>query len=235
MRLPATSGGQSPLVRKSLLIPVCLLLAGCSSQVGSLTAGPHPIGLNPVGLNPRHTAELDVVSGASTVLVRSANLGAALCRAEDPAQVEVQDDVVRVSVRPGGPGNVVIDLNSAVSWRVALDGGATEENIDLSGGRLAELDLGAGAGRITAVLPQPEGTVPVRMTGGASSFEVRLPDQVEAQVLFAGGAGEATIDGTVHTGIAGSTLLATPGWSTAANRYSVDNAAGVSSFILDRT
>ena len=94
MRLPATSGGQPPLVRKSLLIPVCLLLAGCSSQAGSLTAGPHPIGLNPVGLNPRHTAELDVVSGASTVLVRSANLGAALYRAEDPAQVEVRDDVV---------------------------------------------------------------------------------------------------------------------------------------------
>jgi hypothetical protein len=140
-----------------------------------------------------------------------------------------------VSVRSAEPGNVVIDLNSAVVWRIALDGGATEEDIDLSGGRLSELDLGAGAGRITAVLPAPRATVPVRMTGGASSFEVRLPGQVEARVLFAGGAGEATIDGAVHTGIAGSTTLATPGWNTAVNRYSVENAAGLSSFTLDRS
>ncbi|MBB5891028.1 hypothetical protein ACFFS4_31275 [Kutzneria kofuensis] len=186
-------------------------------------------------MNTQHTAELDVVSGASSVLVRSAKLGAALYRTQDPAQVEVQGDVVRVSVRSSGPGNVVIDLNSAVMWRIALDGGATEENVDMSGGRLSELDLGAGADRITAVLPPPRDTVPVRMTGGASSFEVRLPGQVEARVLFAGGAGEAIIDGTVHTGIAGSTALATPGWNTAANRYSVENAAGLSSFTLDRT
>ncbi len=176
-----------------------------------------------------------MVGGASSVLVRSANLGTALYRAQDPAQVEVQSDVMRVSVRSGEPGNVVIDLNSTVSWRIALDGGATEEDIDLSGGRLSELNVGAGAGRITAVLPPPQGTVSVRMTGGASSFEVRLPSRVEARVLFAGGAGEATIDGMVHTGIAGSTALATPGWNTAANRYSVENAAGLSSFTLDRS
>ncbi|HTI25053.1 MAG TPA: hypothetical protein VL652_28940 [Kutzneria sp.] len=217
-------------MRKSLLIPVCLLLAGCSSQTAL-----RPIGAQPVSVAGRHTAELDVVGGASSVLVRSANLDTALYRAQDPTQVEVRGDVLRVSVRAGGPGDVVIDLNSAVSWRIALDGGATEENIDLSGGRLAELDLGAGAGRITAVLPPPRGTVPIRMTGGASSFDVRLPDQVQARVLFAGGAGEATIDGTVHTGIAGATTLATPGWNTATDRYSVENAAGLSSFTLTRT
>lgn len=228
--LPTTAGGQPALVRKSLLTLVCLLLAGCSGQ-----AVISPIGAQPAGVNTRHTAELDVVGGASSVLVRSANLGTALYRTQDPAQVEVQGDVVRVSVRSAGPGNVVIDLNSVVVWRIALDGGANEENVDLSGGRLAELDLHAGAGRITAVLPPPRETVPVRMTGGASSFEVRLPSRVEARVLFAGGAGEATIDGTVHTGIAGSTALATPGWNTAANRYSVENAAGLSSFTLGRS
>jgi hypothetical protein len=217
-------------MRKSLLIPVCLLLAGCSSQAASFT-----IGGQPIGSTVRHSAELDVVSGANTVLVRSANLGAdTLYRTETPVQVEALDDVMRVVVRPGGPpGNVVIELNSAVLWRIALDGGATEENIDLSGGRLSELDLGAGASRITAVLPRPHGTVPVRMTGGASTFQLRVPNQVEARMVFAGGAGEATVDGAVHSGIAGSTTLDTPGWSAATDRYAVDNAAGVSSFVLD--
>jgi hypothetical protein len=215
-------------VRKSLLVLVGLLIAGCSSQA------PLTTGLLTADLNARRAAELDVVSGANTVLVRSVNLGPALFRTRDPAQVDVQGDLVRVAVRPGAPANLVIELNSAVSWRIALDGGATEENVDLSGGRLSELDLGAGAGRITAALPRPQGTVPVRMTGGASSFEVRVPDQVAARVLFAGGAGQATVDGAVHAGIAGSTTLATPGWDTAADRYSVENAAGVASFVLDR-
>ena len=58
--------------------------------------------------------------------------------------------------------------------------------------------------------------------------------QVPAQVVLAGGAGQASIDGEVHTGVAGDTVLATSGWNGAVNRYAVDNAAGVSSFALTR-
>ncbi|GAA3436648.1 hypothetical protein [Kutzneria kofuensis] len=83
-------------------------------------------------------------------LVRSAKLGAALYRTQDPAQVEVQGDVVTgvgAVERPRQRGHRP-ELCRDVADR--LDGGATEENVDMSGGRLSELDLGAGADRITA-------------------------------------------------------------------------------------
>jgi hypothetical protein len=218
-------------VPKVVLVLACLLIVGCS---GGPAAVATPVGTSTGELAGRHAAELDVVSGAATVRVRSADLGGDLYRAWAPAQVQVRGDLVQVSVRGGGAGDVLVEVNSAVLWRIALDGGASEEDVDMIGGRLAELDFDAGASRITAELPPPRGTVAVRMTGGSSSFEVRLPRQVDAQVVLAGGAGQASMDGDVHTGIAGGTVLATQGWSTAVNRYAVDNTAGVSSFSLDR-
>lgn len=83
------------------------------------------------------------------------------------------------------------------------------------------------------VLPKPAGTVAVRMTGGASTFDVHLPTGVPARVLLTGGAGQATLDGDVHSGVAGGTTFATRGWDAATDRYTVDNVAGVSAFTLD--
>jgi hypothetical protein len=51
---------------------------------------------------------------------------------------------------------------------------------------------------------------------------------------MAGGAGSATIDGTVHSGIAGGTVYTPDDWDNATDRYLIDNAAGVSSLTLDR-
>ena len=72
------------------------------------------------------------------------------------------------------------------------------------------------------------------MTGGASTFDVHLPDGTPARVLLAAGAGQATIDGIAHSGIAGGTTLSTPDWNTTADRYDLNLIAGVSSLTLDR-
>jgi hypothetical protein len=99
---------------------------------------------------------------------------------------------------------------------------------------LRELDFGAGSARIDATLPAPVGTVPVTMSGGASSFQLHLPHGVPVQVRFAGGAGSAVVDGTSRSGIAGGTVLSALDWQGAANRYDIDNTAGVSALTLDR-
>lgn len=181
----------------------------------------------------RDHAELDVVSGATTVTVRAADLGGALFHA-DGVHTEVDGDAIRVSVRDGDTSSVHVDVATGVAWTIRLDGGATEETVDLTGGRLAALEFGAGATRIEAILPAPHGTVPVRMTGGASSFTLHLPAGVPATVRLAGGAGQASIDDVVHTGIAGGTVLSTSDWSDGADGYSVDAVAGVSAMTIDR-
>ena len=209
------------------------------NQNGNATTGNAVTG----ALDGRDEARLDVVSGATAVVVRAVDLGDLLFRASTPdgsrvaPEVTADAGVVRVSLRgTGGQGgaDLMVELNSLVRWQVRLDGGATSESVDLTGGRLAALDFGAGSTRIDVTLPRPVGTVPVRMTGGATTFDLRLPTGVEAQLLFAGGAGQAVIDGNSRTGIAGGTTLATPGWDTATDRYRLDLVAGVSSLTLDR-
>lgn len=177
-------------------------------------------------------AELDVVSGATTVTIRAVDLAGALFRSD--AHAEVDGHTVRVSVRDGDGPSVHVDVATGVAWTIRLDGGATEEVVDLSAGELAALEFGAGATRIEATLPAPSAAVPVRMTGGASTFTLHLPPGVPATVRMAGGAGQATIDGVAHTGIAGGTVLSTSDWRAGADGYAVDAVAGVSALTLDR-
>jgi hypothetical protein len=148
----------------------------------------------------------------------------------------VDGDVVRLSLRDtGGSGaaELHVELSTQVDWRIRLDGGASQQSLDLRDGRLAGLEFGAGSTRIEASLPRPRETVPVRMTGGASVMDLHLPDGVPATVLIAGGAGSATIDGATRTGIsAGTTLSTSDGGS---GGYEVNLMAGVSAFRIDRS
>lgn len=215
------------------------VVAGCDDD--DATAAPRVV---TGALAGRHEAELDVVSGADTVTVRAADLGDELFRASAPAGArvvpvaDVTASAVRVALTDSGatgPADLVVELNTTVSWRIRLDGGAKQASVAMAGGRLAGLDFGAGNARITAGLPAPRGTVSVRMAGGASVFDVRLPKDVATRVRVAGGAGSVTIDGAVHTGIPGGTVYTPDGWDTATDRYLIDNTAGVSALTLDRT
>jgi hypothetical protein len=146
-------------------------------------------------------------------------------------------DTVRVSLRDSGepgPAELRIDLNDAVTWRIRLDGGASTQTVDFGAGALSVLDFAAGSARIDTTLPRPRGTVPIRMTGGASTFDLHLPADVPAKVLIAGGAGQATVDGVVRNGVAGGSVLSTQNWETSTDRYDLNLVAGVSALNLDR-
>lgn len=219
-----------------------LVLAGCDGGDGVVA---QPLGGRVVthAVGDVNSARLEVVSGATAVQVRAADLGGELFRAWTPdgsrvlPSATVDGGVVRVALRDGaGPGDAElhVDLNAKVAWEVRLDGGASEESVDLSTGHLSALEFGAGSARIDAILPHPNGTVPVRMTGGASTLDVHLPDGVPARVLLAGGAGQATIDGATHNGIAGGTTLSTVNWDGTADRYDLNLVAGVSAVSVDR-
>jgi subtilase family serine protease len=53
-------------------------------------------------------------------------------------------------------------------------------------------------------------------------------------VIAGGGAGYLTVDGRSLTGVAGGTVLATPGWATARSRFDIDATAGVSRLTVIR-
>jgi hypothetical protein len=186
-------------------------------------------------------ATVDVVSGATTVAVRSADLGPDRIRVvtpDDAAVAPVLDatgDTVTVALRgtgQPGPASVTVLLDRRVRWQVRLSGGATDELLDLRDARLTGVDLAAGATRIELRLPAPDRAVPIRMTGGASELAVHVPAGVATGVRVGGGAGSTEVDGTRRTGLAGGTVLST---ATDPDRYDVDAVAGVSTLVLDRS
>jgi hypothetical protein len=186
-------------------------------------------------------ATVDLVSGATTVTVRAADLGGAdRLRALTPdgagvaPVLDTDGDTVRVHlVRTGEPGSaeVTVLLDRRVRWQVRMSGGATSELLDLRSARLSGVDLAAGAARIELVLPVPDRAVPITMAGGATEFTLHVPRGVAAAVRIGGGAASTDVDGVRRTGLAAGTVLAT---AAATNRYDVDATAGVSTLMLMR-
>ena len=186
-------------------------------------------------------ATVDLVSGATTVTVRSDDLtGADRLQALTPdgtgvaPVLETDGDTVRVHlVQTGksGPSAVTVLLDRRVRWQVRMSGGATSELLDLRSARLSGVDLAAGAARIELVLPVPDRAVPITMAGGATEFTLHVPRGVAAAVRIGGGAASTEVDGVRRTGLAAGTVLAT---ATATNRYDVDATAGVSTLMLMR-
>jgi hypothetical protein len=234
--------------RWGALVAVALLAAACDDDGGGRPPGfglltPSPTGVPhqaAAGLL-RDTGTVDLVSGATTVSVRTADLGPDRVRATTPdgagvaPVLDVQDDTVTVHLVPtglSGPGAVTVLLDPRVRWQVRMSGGAVSQRLDLRGARLSGVDLVAGATRIELDLPVPDRTVPVRMEGGATEFTVHVPAGVATGVRVGGGAASTDVDGVRRTGLAGGTVLST---STATDRYDVDATAGVSTLVLDRT
>jgi hypothetical protein len=233
--------------RWGAVVAVGLLAAACDGHGGpppgfalpvpSPTAAPHQVA---TGL-AHETGTVDLVSGATTVAVRTADLGPDRVRATTPdgagvaPVLDVDGDTVTVqlvSTGLSGPSAVTVLLDPRVRWQVRMSGGAVSQRLDLRGAKLSGVDLVAGATRIEVSLPVPDRTVPVRMAGGATEFTVHVPAGVATGVRVGGGAASTDVDGIRRTGLSGGTVLST---SSAPDRYDVDATAGVSTLVLDRT
>ena len=188
-------------------------------------------------------ATFDLISDTTAVRLEVADLGERLYRISTPPganvlpRPEVRRDRVLLHLVPSGdngPGSVDIELNSRVRWDLRFTGGATERSLDLAEGRLAGVEFVGGTARIELALPAPEGTLTVRMSGGANQFLVRAPAGPPARVRLANGAAAVTLDGRRRAGIARGTVLTSSGWSRADERFDIDLVAGVATLTVER-
>jgi hypothetical protein len=215
------------------------LLAACSSSPwprGAL-AVPHTASLTAGG---RTRATLDVLTGTSVLTITMADFGAGgpLLRVSTPAAGPPPALQLSGAAAPG-PGSLVelsadnatavtVTLNAAVSWQLDLDGGTTRTAADLRGGLVTGITFNAGSSVISLALPRPHGSVPVQLAGGATQFLLSLPGGVPARVTAAGGAGEVSLGGQNHLGVAGGSVFTTPGWAPGAAGFDIDATAGAS-------
>jgi hypothetical protein len=190
----------------------------------------------PVGW--RTTAVFHMVNGSDSVRVRAADLGDDLYRISTTGGgvrplVDGDHDGIRLSLSPGGPAAVEIQLNTAVRWTLRLDGGAKLAQVDLTGAGVDAVDLGGGASRIDLTLPAPRGVLPVRMTGGVDQFQVRLAGgATPVRVRVQSGAGTVTLAGSTHRGIAPGRSFTAYGWGFGTAGVDLVAVAGMSALTV---
>jgi hypothetical protein len=191
----------------------------------------------------RDTATLDLVSGVTTVTIRSGDFGGDMYRVSTPddgaqlPHVVDRDDRVEVQLSDSGeagPSTVLIELDQDVAWHLRIGGGANEVLVAMAPGGFAGLDLATGVTTVDATLPRPSGSAVVRIGGGASQVALHLPDGVPARVTVGGGASQVRLDAQDRSGIPAGSVLSTDGWDSARDRFDVDAATGVATLVVDR-
>ncbi|NLE23340.1 MAG: MarR family transcriptional regulator [Actinobacteria bacterium] len=119
-------------------------------------------------------------------------------------------------------------LTAAVPWAISLRGGLWKLSADLSPLQITSLEVGGGASDIEITLPAPAGSVPVRISGGASKVVLRRPKGTEARAEVSGGASQLVFDGQRLGAVGGRTVLASSGFADAEDRYEIRFAGGAS-------
>jgi hypothetical protein len=217
-------------VGSASLIPGCGAKHPTSPQSGSAD---HIAQLAATG---QRAATLAVVTSAATLNVTAAAIPGSLMRVTTPGNSGVRPRLVSSAGRVRlfflatgrlGPSAVSIELSTAVSWQLHFSGGTSQTVLNLSNGQVASIDFTAGANLIQMTLPRPVGTATITLAGGVSQVNLTAPPGVAAQLRLHAGASTATLAGQTHVGLGRGTVLSSPGWAQAANRYEVDAPAGI--------
>lgn len=225
-RHPAVALAAVAAVAGLAAVAACGAASASPSQQASHTVS--------VPADGRSRATLWVVTGTSTLRIGVAKIGALLLvstPAGGPAPRPRDDgDVVYLSAP--GASTVTVTLNAAVRWQLELAGGTTRTLADLRGGQVTAVTIAAGSDIIDLALPAPHGSVPVRLTAGASQFLLSLPGGAPARLTAGGGAGEVSLEGLNYVGVAGGSVFSTPGWTPGGNGFDIDATAGAARIVV---
>jgi len=250
------------LTRPRLLLATAAVIAVAAGAGGTALAlggpsSPHVAAMPAGGLT---RAELKVTSGTAILDVSAGKLGGTLLRVSAPDGAPVRPvlsgygraapGLIVLSLAGAGPGGqgpaspgarrqgsgyaVKVVLDSAVTWSLDLAGGTQLTTVDMRGGKVAGIAVMAGSGTLDMKLPRPAGTLPLLLAGGVSQFLLSLPAGVPARVTVGGGASFVSLDGQHLTGIAGGTVVTSPGWAAATARYDIDATSGFSRLAVSR-
>ncbi|MEV0898595.1 hypothetical protein [Actinoplanes sp. NPDC049802] len=241
--------------RHSIIVVAGLaaLVAGSSVAVREVP-GPRPVpaprAVPPLGkvrvvagaLHRRTAALLTLGDAASRVRVRFGDLPGLLYRISTAPDSGVAPVVTRrggrVTVkleRTGRDGldEVRIVLNRDVRWDIRLPAGAGEQHLNLRDGRLDRVYLGS-AGLTEVWLPEPDGTVPVILAGGAGTAVLSAGGGAPFRVRFDAGAGSVKTPWTANNGTPAGTVLREPGFRLSRDRYVVRAEGGLGALVLRR-
>lgn len=121
-----------------------------------------------------------------------------------------------------------LTLTTAVPWTIEIRRGVSHLAADLRELQVSAFEITGGVTESELSLPRPRGTATVRIGGGASRLTVKRPRGTAAQVVVRGGASNFVFDAQRLGAVGSATRLATPGWDSAADRWSIELTGGAS-------
>ena len=133
-----------------------------------------------------------------------------------------------------GSGDLAIVLHPAVEWTVAIRGGLSNLECDLSAGTVAGIDIAGGCSHVLFDLPLPAATVPIRISGGASCVGLRRPGAAGVAVGVGGGISMLWLDDRGFDAIGGAAWLDTGNVVRGAPSYKLSIRGGASDLAIER-
>ncbi|WP_436534099.1 hypothetical protein [Actinoplanes sp. HUAS TT8] len=181
-----------------------------SSSPSATTPAPPVFSTTPVKASP--TAPLkggfELVTGVGDLVVRTADLDGTDFAVSGPGAGTFSGGVLRLTAKPdAGSGPVEVRLSAARIWQLRVGAGTKSVTLDLGAGTVSRIDLDGGAERIDITLGRLNRTLPIRMGGGVSSWQIRTGAQVPVKVLVGSGAGDVVLYGQHSGGIGAGTTL----------------------------
>jgi hypothetical protein len=255
---PPTPAGPTRRLRLLALVIIVLLVVALVIVVVQVRSGGDDQEPVTIPLGGRDTAVLQIDSGADQIVVTAADLGSGLAVVTTPdgeasgvrPRAEVNGDRLRVwtdktsDPDDGAKPKINVRLARGVRWDVAVTQGARTVQLSLDQAKVHAVDLSGGADQADVTLPTPDGELVARLNTGVRQARFHAPTGVPTKVTFAGGAGQAVIDGAVRDGIPGGTTiygasgrkttLGEKGYTGATNRLLIDLKAGLGTLALDR-
>lgn len=133
-----------------------------------------------------------------------------------------------------GPEDAInwsVRLNRDIPLALDLEIGANEAVLDLSDLRVSEVHLKSGANSTDMRLPANSGFTRLRISSGAASVNLHIPQGVAAQIRSRSGLSSINVDSQRFPRVAQD--YRSPDYDTAANKVEIDIEMGVGSVTID--
>lgn len=113
-----------------------------------------------------------------------------------------------------------LELNEQIPLTLKIEGGASDNRLDMSNLQIKELHIETGASATKLTLPSSAGQTNAEISCGAGGVEVRVPAGVAARIEAHSGLAEVKVDRGRFPRV-GSGLYESPDYETAVNKVSL--------------
>jgi hypothetical protein len=180
---------------------------------------------------------LDISSGAGMNNLVEGDFGGGI-DLDSRRNGDAMDVSLRVPVQvfpfswwPGATLDWNVRLNREVPLALEVEGGANDSRIDLSDLLVNDLTLKSGASSTNLALPARAGMTRARVSSGAASINISVPEGVAARIRWRGGLSTVNVNQARFQRLGDS--YQSPDYDTAANKVDLDVEMGVGSVTVN--